>query len=59
MQNKIIGLPNNKAVVQVRDSFKTPVRVTHRINEGGKSVVHGLQFDDVKMLGNKQVATND
>lgn len=46
-------------VVQSKAMFDVPTEVTHRINEKGASVVHGLRFSSGKeMKGAKRVDTN-
>ena len=45
------------AVLQSKAMFDCPVEVTHRINDKGQSVVHGLRFSSGKeMKGSKHVS---
>ena len=47
---------NAKQVIGAKAWFDKPKYITHRINEKGHSVVHGLQFNSGKtMRGDKRV----
>lgn len=53
-QNKIMAMPDNRAVCGMKSAFDTPVMATHRISEKGYSVVHGLKFRSRKLMGSKR-----
>ena len=53
-QQKILSL-NAKQVIGAKAMFDTPRYITHRINDKGHSIVHGLQFSSGKtMKGDKR-----
>jgi superfamily II DNA or RNA helicase len=58
-QQKIISMTPVQ-VVGSKAMFDIPAMITHRINEKGKSIVHGLKFNSGKtMKGDKRVNDND
>lgn len=48
------ALPNSAAVLKMKAMLDTPTHITHRINEQGKSIVHGLKFRTREIHGNKK-----
>lgn len=59
MQNKILGLRTNEAVCKLKAIFNVPSMATHRINEKGRSVVHGLKFLSGKTTMGGKVVNGD
>ena len=54
-RKKIMGMRSAEAVCKMRAMFNTPVKATHRINDKGRSVVHGVQLRTKRMMGGKVV----
>lgn len=58
-QQKILGMTPFQVLAN-KAMFDKPIMITHRINEKGKSIVHGLKFNSGKtMKGDKMVNAND
>lgn len=55
-RKKVSAMPNNQALLKMKAMIMTPTHITHRLNDKGRSVVHGIQFrSGRKMMGSKVV----
>jgi len=52
-RKKFSALPNADAVLKMKAMLDVPTHITHRMNEQGKSIVHGLKFRSREVVGNK------
>jgi superfamily II DNA or RNA helicase len=54
-RRKLMGAKTAEALMAMKHLIKTPVRTTHRKNEKGYSVVHGIDFGNLMTMGGKKV----
>ena len=54
-RKKIAALPSAQAVAGAKACFDVPQMITHRINDKGHSVVHGIKFRTRTTMGGKDV----
>ena len=52
-RKKFSALPNAQAVMKMRAMLDVPTHITHRLNDEGKSIVHGMKFATREVVGSK------
>lgn len=52
-RKKFSALPNAQAVMKMRAMLDVPTHITHRLNDDGKSIVHGMKFATREIAGSK------
>jgi len=52
-RKKFSALPNAQAVMKMRAMLDIPTHITHRLNDDGKSIVHGMKFATREVVGSK------
>lgn len=55
-RNQFGALKNVESVLKMKAMLDVPEFVTHRINDKGKSIVHGMKFKTREVKGSKEIA---
>jgi superfamily II DNA or RNA helicase len=53
-RGRAMAIGSAEAVCRMKSMFTTPEEITHRINEKGKHVIHGMKFSNRTLMGNKE-----
>lgn len=54
-RNQFAALKNVDAVMKLKAMLDVPQFITHRLNDKGKSIVHGMKFSTREVKGSKEV----
>ena len=46
-------------ICNMKAMFTVPEEITHRINEKGKHLIHGMKFSNRTLMGSKEVKNDE
>lgn len=53
-RSRAMAIGSADAICKMKSMFTTPEEITHRINEKGKHVIHGMKFSNRTIMGSKE-----